>query len=187
MSSFYSPLELKEFGFKQCGENVLISRKTSIYGAGNISIGDHARIDDFCFLSGHITIGKHVHISAYTSLIAGDAGIILEDYTGVSSRSVIYAVTDDYSGAAMSNPTIPETYKKLYKGPVILRKHALVGTGCTILPGVELAEGTSVGAMSLINRSTEPWGLYFGIPARKQKERKKDLLELCEEFERQEA
>ena len=37
---------------------------------------------------------------------------------------------------------------------------------------------TDTGSMSLINRSTEPWGVYAGIPARRLKERKRDLLEL---------
>ena len=35
MNSFYSPEELKSLGLKEYGENVLISRKCSIYGAEN--------------------------------------------------------------------------------------------------------------------------------------------------------
>ena len=37
--------------------------------------------------------------------------------------------------------------------------------------------------MSLINRSTEPWGIYAGVPARRIRERSRELLELCREFE----
>lgn len=39
MNSFYSEEELKEIGFKSIGTNVLISKKCSVYGAQNISIG----------------------------------------------------------------------------------------------------------------------------------------------------
>lgn len=46
-TSFLSENELKAIGFKCYGSNVLISRKASIYGAANISIGDNVRIDDF--------------------------------------------------------------------------------------------------------------------------------------------
>ena len=56
MSSFYDEQELQQIGFKSIGKNVLISRKTSIYGAQNITIGNNVRIDDFCVLSGNIKI-----------------------------------------------------------------------------------------------------------------------------------
>ena len=45
-----------------------------------------------------------------------------------------------------------------------------------------LAEGTSVGAMSLVLKSTEPWGVYVGNPVKRLKDRKKDLLELEQEY-----
>ena len=54
MNSFYSPEELKSLELKEYGENVLISRKCSIYGAENIRLGSHVRIDDFCVLSGKV-------------------------------------------------------------------------------------------------------------------------------------
>ena len=47
MTSFMSREELEKVGFKSIGENVLISRNATIYGAGNISIGSNVRIDDF--------------------------------------------------------------------------------------------------------------------------------------------
>ncbi|MEC2449247.1 acyltransferase, partial [Bacillus cereus] len=50
--SFYSQEELSEIGFLSVGENVLISKKTSIYNPGAISVGNNVRIDDFCILSG---------------------------------------------------------------------------------------------------------------------------------------
>ena len=82
----------------------------------------------------------------------------------------------------MTNPTIPDNYKKIIYGKVIIKKHSIVGSGTTILPGVTLEEGTSVGANSLVNKSTKPWGIYVGSPIRKLKDRKKDLLELEKEF-----
>lgn len=60
MSNFYNEVELKNLGLKSYGENVLISKKCSIYGAENIEIGNNVRIDDFCILSGEIKIGNCV-------------------------------------------------------------------------------------------------------------------------------
>ena len=37
--------------------------------------------------------------------------------------------------------------------------------------------------MSLLNRSTEPWGIYYGVPARRREERSRKLLDLCAQWE----
>ena len=95
MTSFYSEKELQKLGFKFVGQKVLISRKASVYGAENIHIGNNVRIDDFCVLSGKIGIGNYVHISASVLLFAGNAGIRINDYVSISSRSAIYAESDD--------------------------------------------------------------------------------------------
>ena len=45
-----------------------------------------------------------------------------------------------------------------------------------------MGEGCSFGAMCLINKSTEPWGIYVGAPARRVKERKRDLVEMAKKL-----
>lgn len=178
MDSFLTQEELKQYGFKKIGKNVLLSRKASIYGASDICIGDNVRIDDFCILSGNITIGSHVHIAAGVMLFGGEKGIEIDDFAGISSRTAVYSESDNYLGEAMTNPTIPEKYRKIEGGKIYFGRHVLIGTGCTVLPGVCIAEGTSVGAMSLINKSLDPWSVYIGIPARKIGGREKEILKM---------
>lgn len=182
MNSFYSEEELKEIGFKSYGENVQISRNASIYGADKISIGNNVRIDDFCVISGNISLGNYIHIAAFCGLFGGNAGIEIHDYSTTSSKCSIYALSDDYSGEYMTNPTIPDRYKNVTEKKVIINKHSIIGTGTTILPGVTISEGCSVGSMSLVNKSLDSWGIYAGIPCRKIKDRSKHLLELEQEF-----
>lgn len=182
MTSFYTEQELQELGLKEYGMNVLISRKCSIYGAAHISLGSNVRIDDFCILSGNITIGSYVHISAYASMFAGDSQIMIGDFVALSSRNVIYAESDDYSGESMVNPMVPEEYKKLQRGDVSVGRHSIIGTGSTILPGVTIGEGVAVGAMSLINKDLEEWTINVGIPCRRIKERARKPLEYEQEF-----
>ena len=50
------------------------------------------------------------------------------------------------------------------------------------MPGVTLGEGTSIYAMSLVTKSTESWSIYFGIPAKRLKSRKRDLLVLEQDY-----
>lgn len=184
MNSFYSEDELKKLNIGKLGNNVLISKKASIYGSESIKIGNNVRIDDFCILSGKIEIGDYVHISAYTSLFGGRTeGIVMDSYTTISSRCAIYALTDDYSGEYMTNSVIPTEYKNVCEKRVNIKRFAIIGSGCTVLPGVTIKEGVAVGAMSLINRDLEGWGVYIGIPCKKLKERSKNMLELAIKFE----
>jgi len=45
-----------------------------------------------------------------------------------------------------------------------------------VLPGVNIGNGTSVGALSLFTKSLDKWGVCLGSPAKRIKARKKDLL-----------
>ncbi len=180
--SYYSNDELKKIGFKSIGKNIKISTKASIYEPENIEIGDRSRIDDFCLLSGKISIGKFVHLAPYCNLAGGEKGIIMEDFSGLAYGVHVFTQSDDYSGKTLTNPNIPEKYKSVKKTAIFIRRHTIVGAGSIIMPGVELREGTSVGAMSLVRKSTEEWSIYVGNPAKKLKNRSKELLKLEKEF-----
>jgi dTDP-4-amino-4,6-dideoxy-D-glucose acyltransferase len=183
-TSFYSENELKEIGFREFGSGVCISRNSSIYKPESISFGNNVRVDDFCILSGGIGIefGSYIHLSAYSALYGG-SGIILEDFSTLSGRVVVYSESDDFSGLSMTNPLIPGLYKPKYiKGKVIFKKHVIVGANTTILPGIVLEEGAAIGAHSLVNKNCDAWSIYFGIPAKKIKNRNQKILELERSF-----
>lgn len=178
MTSYYSNTELFSLGLKAFGDNVRISRKTSIYTPEKITIGNNVRIDDFCIISGNVLIGNYVHIAAACLLFGGNDGIVLEDYTGISSRSAVYAESDDYSGCCFTNPMCPDEFRNIIGGGVFIKKHVIIGSGCTILPGTTIGYGSAVGSMSLVNKTLGEWGIYAGIPAKRIKDREKDLIEL---------
>jgi galactoside O-acetyltransferase len=180
MMAYYLESELQSLGFRSLGEDIRLSRKSSVYGAKNISIGNHVRIDDFCVLSageGGIFLGDCIHLGVYSSIIGGGA-VTLEDFVNISSRVSIYSSNDDYSGAAMTSPMVPARYTNIQVADVRICKHAIVGSGSVILPGITIGEGVAVGALSLVNQDCKPFGIYAGIPARRTKERKTDFLEL---------
>jgi len=185
--SYYTEKELKNLGFKYIGKNVKISNKASIYNHDKIEIYDNSRIDDFCVISGKIKIGKNVHITPQCLVAGGEKGIVFEDFTTISYQVQVFTQSDDYSGTTMVNSTIPVKYKNEYKDPVKLGMFSVVGAGSIIMPGVTLAEGTSVGAMSLVLKSTDPWGIYVGVPAKRLKDRKKDLLQLKIDYSQNEG
>lgn len=171
---------LEKMGFAAIGENIRISDRASFYNPSNITLGNNVRIDDFCVLSaglGGINIGNHIHIGVYSSLI-GAGMIALSDFCNISSRVSIYSSNDDYSGMAMTNPTLPSQYTGVTHADVLLAKHVIIGCGSVILPGVILEEGVAIGALSLVAKKCEAFGIYAGNPARRIKERKQDLLAL---------
>jgi len=180
--AYYSDGELKTLGFKYVGKNVKVSNKSAIYEPEKIEIGNNSRIDDFCVISGKITIGKNVHITPMCLIAGGEKGIIFEDFTTVAYGVKIFTQSDDYSGETMTNSTIPKKYKNEYKKKVVLKKYSIVGAGSIIFPGVTVSKGTSVGAMSLLLKSTKAWSIYVGVPAKKIKKRKKNLLKLKKQY-----
>jgi len=181
VTSFYSPTELIEIGFKNVGSEVFISRKASIYSPHEISIGNHVRIDDFCILSGTITLGSYIHISAYTALY-GRYGITVADFATISGRVCIYSQNDDYSGSYMTNPMVPEEFTHITGGEVRIEKHSIIAAGCIILPGLTIHEGACIGAMSLVKSSADAWMVYAGVPAKLKGPRKKEIIELEQKF-----
>jgi galactoside O-acetyltransferase len=170
--------QMTAMGFTGFGKNVFLSDKASYYNCKNIQIGNNVRVDDFCVLSagvGGITIGNYIHIAVFSSLI-GAGQIALDDFCNISSRVSIYSSNDDYSGAAMTNPTLPEALTKVHHADVRVGSHVIIGSGVLILPGVVLEEGVAIGALSLVKKDCSAFGIYAGVPARKIAERKRDLL-----------
>lgn len=178
-SSFYNEDELSGIGLKSYGKDVKISRNAILYNPEQLIVGDHVRIDDFATISGRVEIGDYIHIAQFCGLYGGTEGIFMADFCGISSRSVVYATSNDYSGESLTNPTVPGKYKKTDKNmPVYFEKHVVVGTTSVILPGVTIGEGSSVGALSLVTRSLDSWGVYAGSPVKRIRDRKKNLLDL---------
>lgn len=185
MKTFYSEEELLKLGIKSFGKNVFIGRNAILYNPEELVIGHDVRIDDFSVLSGKIKLGNYIHISHFCGMYGGRKGITMDDYSALSSKGSIYAVSDDYSGNSMTNPMVPFEYKpEIIEKEVLIKKHAIIGASSIILPGVVIEEGSSIGAMSLCNHNTEPWSINVGIPAKKMKDRKKEILNLERKFEK---
>lgn len=172
--------QLMDIGFRTVGENVQISDKTSFYGVSQISLGSNLRIDDFCVIAagvGGIAIGSYVHIAVGVTLI-GAGEILISDFAGLSSRVAVYSSSDDYSGVCMTNPTVPSEFKNVIHADVFIGKHVIVGSGSVILPGIRLEDGVAIGALSLVTKDCQEFGIYSGVPARRVKSRSRDLLDM---------
>lgn len=167
-NDFLSSEEIKALGLKRVGHSIRISRHALFFAPNKIAIGDYSRIDAFCIISGGgdgVTIGRNVHISAYVSIL-GRREVIIGDFATISVRCSIFSSNDDYTGATMTNPTIPEQFRDSFDAPVLIGAHVILGTAVTVLPGVQIGESAGIGAGSLIKSDVPASAIMAGIPAR---------------------
>ena len=174
----YSDDELKELLYA-VGQRVKIHRSVMFFNPKKISIASDVRIDCFCVLSAGeegIYIGNYIHLGASTHLFGNGGQIVFGDFVGISSRVSFFTASDDYKEGFLMNPLIPNEYKKITKGPVILDRHVIIGCGSVILENVHLGLAASIGSLSLIKKSVLPFHMMAGIPAKFIGERSKDVL-----------
>lgn len=143
-----------------------------------VSIGSHTAIDHGVYITTQADIGDYVHISPYVTIIGGaKSKCIIEHFATIAVGSKIIAGSDKFLGEGFTSVTAPEKYRdEVIYSTVKISMFAGIGANVTIMPGVTIAEGSVVGANSLVTRDTEPWTIYYGNPARPIKARKKDKM-----------
>lgn len=129
-----------------------------------MKIGKRSFIDLNCYFLApqKIEIGNNVHINQGCFLDAR-GGLIFEDNVSVSHYSKFVTGGHDWND--------PE-FKGIF-APIWVKEYVWVGIQCVILQGVTLEQGCVVASCSLVNKDTEAYTLYGGIPAKKIRDRNK--------------
>lgn len=153
--------QLDRLGLKFLGEEVLIDNSVMILAPESISIGTHSRIDAGVTISaagGFVEIGKHVHVASRAT-IQGGGGVVIDDFSGLSYGVVVISATDDFTLGNLTNPTVPDSTRRVSRKSVRLEKHSIVGANSVITPGVVMGFGSSVGALCKVSRSIPDGGI----------------------------
>ena len=162
--------------FKKIGDDVRIDDWVKITRPELVEIGNHVSIDMCVYFSVSAKIGNYIHIAPHVSIIGGaDSTLIMDDFSAIATGSRIVCASDDFNNG-FTCPFIPIKYRNVINKPIILRKFSVVGVNSVVLPGVEMAIGSVLGANSLLKENTEPWTIYVGSPAKPIKIRNKELL-----------
>jgi acetyltransferase-like isoleucine patch superfamily enzyme len=180
-NDYVTEAELRHAGIRDVGTNVRIARNCSIVGLDRISIGHDVRIDSYCIIvatgvNAELNIGSYVHIGGQC-YINGSHGFSIGDFAGLSQGCRCYSASDDYSGESLTNPTVPAELKHVKTGAIQIGRHAIVGSGSIIMPGVNIGDGAAIGALTFVNKSLEGWQTYFGSPAKRVGARSQKMLE----------
>lgn len=121
-------------------------------GGGSIVIGDNCSINPYCVIYGNggLSIGNGVRIAAHTTIVA------------TSHR---FDRCDKY------------IYEQgLTSLGITIEDDVWIGAGVAILDGVTIAKGCVIGANAVLNKCTEPYGIYAGVPAKLIKKRCADAI-----------
>jgi acetyltransferase-like isoleucine patch superfamily enzyme len=182
---FLGQNELEALGVRCEGDDVRVHTSVVIVAPECLRLGNHVRVDPFSLLSasGEISLGDHIHIGSHCTLIGG-GGISVEDFAGISHGARLFSATDDLGGSCLTGPTVPEQFRNVRCAPIQVRRHAVIGSGAVVLPGVALGEGAILGALSLLRSDLPEWEIWSGIPAHYLRGRRRDVLKLEEQIDR---
>jgi lipopolysaccharide O-acetyltransferase len=137
--------EFISFGF---GFTTGVNCRIESFNSGKILIGNNVQIND------------NVHIGCAQSIKIGDNVLI---------ASKVF-ITDhnhgDYSGDYPSSPLTPPSQRPLSLKSIVIGNNVWIGEFVSVLPGVEIGEGSIIGANSVVSKSIPPNSICAGVPAR---------------------
>jgi UDP-2-acetamido-3-amino-2,3-dideoxy-glucuronate N-acetyltransferase len=139
------------------GTDVKIFDFVNLYGC---EIGDETKIGAFVEIQKGARIGRRVKISSHTFICEG---VAIEDHVFVG-HGVVF-INDRYPRAVTADGEL-QTERDWTVIPTIVRRGATIGSGSTVLCGLEIGEDAIVGAGSVVTRSVPARTIVAGNPAR---------------------
>lgn len=162
--------------FKKIGTDVRVSNTAEITRPELIELGNHISIDMGVYMSVSATLGDYIHIAPHVCIIGGAVSkLIMEDFSAIAAGSKIICAGDDFTDGFLC-PFVPLQYRHVINETITFKRFSAIGVNSVVMPGVTLAEGSVVGANSVLTYDTEPWTIYAGSPAKPIKARNKELI-----------
>jgi acetyltransferase-like isoleucine patch superfamily enzyme len=150
--------------FQAIGPDVKLGRDVRIFDFVNLygcEIGDESRIGTFVEIQRGAKVGRRVKISSHSFICEG-----VEIADDVFIGHGVTFINDRYPRAVNAGGA-PQTSDDWKVVPTFVRRGASIGSGSTILCGVEIGEGAIVGAGSVVTRNVQPGTIVAGNPARR--------------------
>ncbi|PYR12452.1 MAG: N-acetyltransferase [Acidobacteria bacterium] len=139
------------------GRDVRIYNFVNLYGC---EIGDESRIGTFVEIQKGAKVGRRVKISSHTFICEG---VEIEDHVFVGHG--VTFINDRFPRAVTAAGEL-QGDGDWTMVPTIVRRGATIGSGATILCGVEIGENAIVGAGSVVTKSVAAGTIVAGNPAR---------------------
>ena len=131
------------------GGNVILN-DVLIAPRGTIHIGYGTSLQDRCTVLGDVKIGSLTLLAPNIFISSGSHQIY-----GSRHYSAFFPIkVQDY--------LVPFTQKE-----ILIGSDVWIGINSTIMPGINIEDGSVIGANSILLNNTEKFGVYAGVPARK--------------------
>ena len=144
-------------------DDVKLGRDVKIYSFVNLygcEIGDETRIGTFVEIQKGARIGRRCKISSHTFICEG---VTIEDEVFIGHG--VQFINDLYPRATRADGR-PQTEADWTLQPTLVRRGASIGTGATILGGLQIGEGAIVGAGAVVTRDVPAGSIVAGNPAK---------------------
>jgi acetyltransferase-like isoleucine patch superfamily enzyme len=148
--------------FQNIADDVKLGRDVKIFDFVNLygcDIGDESKIGTFVEIQKGAKIGKRVKISSHTFICEG---VTIEDQVFIGHNVTF---TNDLYPRATTPMGELQSGADWDVVPTFVRKGASIGSGATILCGVEIGEGAIIGAGSVVTKDVAPGMIVAGNPA----------------------
>jgi acetyltransferase-like isoleucine patch superfamily enzyme len=156
----------------------IVSTNIRIRVPEHLIVGDDSIIDDFCYISTRLTVGRGTHIASGCSIAGGTKfHCRIGDFCSLSSGVKVWCASNDFVNDLIA--IVPDSLDtQPAEGDVEIGNYSGVGANSVILPNNRLPEGTAIGALSLVPASFEfePWTVYAGIPIRRIRPRNRQRV-----------
>ena len=139
------------------GERVKIFAFTNLYGC---EIGDDVKIGTFVEIQKGARVGNRCKISSHSFICEG---VTLEDEVFIG-HGVMF-INDRFPRATTAGGQL-QTEADWSCVPTVVKRGASIGSNATILCGVEIGEGATVGAGSVVTKDVPAGAVVAGNPAR---------------------
>jgi UDP-2-acetamido-3-amino-2,3-dideoxy-glucuronate N-acetyltransferase len=149
--------------FQSIADDVKLGRDVTIYDFVNLygcEVGDETKIGTFVEIQRGAKVGRRVKISSHTFICEG---VEIEDHVFVG-HGVVF-INDRLPRAVTADGRL-QTAEDWAVVPTVVRRGASIGSGATILCGVEIGEDAVVGAGSVVTANVPPRTIVAGNPAR---------------------
>jgi carbonic anhydrase/acetyltransferase-like protein (isoleucine patch superfamily) len=135
----------------------IISTNSRIRHPEHFVIGEDSIVDDYCYFSTSVRIGRCTHIASGCSIAGGaDMHFQIGQFCSLSSGVKIWCTSDDFVNDIITIiPSGIEPVKKhLIRGDVVLDDYTAIGSNSVVMPNNHVPEGT-------VHSALYPWLLNF--------------------------
>lgn len=149
-----------------CGRSLHLRASSTIRGHRNIALGDRFTSLGNLYLYAHdggrLDVGDDCTVNTNVQFGAAGGKIVVGNHVMIAANVVMRA-----SNHGMRRNGVPMDQQPSVGGVIRIGNDVWIGSNAVITSDVDIADGTVVGAGAVVTRSTEPYSIVAGVPARK--------------------